>query len=222
MQKLANNKKLLKKFLESGAVIVDPESTFIDKNISLSKGCVIFPQTYLLGKTKIGQGSQIGPNVKIANTKIGNYCQIEFSVISDSIIKNKVTIGPFAHIRPETYLDDESHVGSFAEVKKSKVGRRSQVPHICYLGDAELGKDINYGAGAITCNYDGKDKHETIIEDNVFIGSGVELIAPIKIKKGAYVAAGSTVASKKDIPGNSLVICRRKDLVIKKNWEKNK
>lgn len=222
MKKLSSSPQLLKKFLKNKVVVIDPETTYVDKGVTIGQKTTILPFTFILGKSKIGSNSEIGPMTQIKDCRIGNQNKISFSVIFDSIIKNKVTIGPYAHIRPDTELDDEVKVGSFTEVKKSKVGRGSKLPHLGYLGDSKLGKGVNFGCGAITANYDGKIKRQTIIEDGVFIGSDSNLIAPLHIKKGAYIAAGSTVASKDPIPAHSLAVCRTRKLYIKKNWAKKR
>lgn len=222
MKKLSASPLLLKKLLKNKVVIVDPETTYIDKDVKIGQRTIILPFSFILGKTKIGSNCEIGPMTQIKNCRIGNQNKIIFSVVTDSILKNKITMGPYSHIRPKTNLEDEVKVGSFTEIKKSKVGKGSKLPHLAYLGDSKLGKGVNYGCGVITANYDGKNKHQTIIEDGVFIGSDSNLVAPLHIKKGAFIAAGSTIASKVPIPAHSLAVCRTKKLYIKKGWAKGR
>ena len=148
----------------------------------------------------------IGPNTEIENCTIGQGTVIKQSVLKDSKIGKEVNVGPFAHIRPETTVGNEVRVGNFVELKKSVIGDNTKVPHLSYIGDANFGENINIGCGTITVNYDGKDKHVTTIEDNSFIGCNSNLVAPVTIKKGSYVAAGSTITD--DVPEKSLAIAR--------------
>src|SRR5690606_7175900 len=167
---------------------------------------IIYPGSILKGNTEIGEDSIIGPHTEIENCSIGIGTVIRQSVVMDSKIGNKVNVGPFAHIRPETNVGNEVRVGNFVELKKSVIGNTSKIPHLSYIGDAQLGAGINIGCGTITVNYDGKQKHVTTIEDDSFIGCNSNLIAPVTIKQGSYVAAGSTITD--DIPEDSFAIAR--------------
>ncbi len=185
--------KTLEKLMDSGVVIIDPENTYID------------------GKTKIGRDTIIQPNVYIENSTIGKNCVVKMgSYIVDSKIGNGVQIGPYAHLRPESDIGDNAKIGNFSEIKKSKIGTGSKVPHLSYVGDSVIGKKVNIGAGTITCNYDGKNKHKTIIGDNVFVGSNVNFIAPVKIGSGVKIGAGSTITE--DVSKNKLVIARARQI----------
>ena len=160
----------------------------------------------------------IGPSVWIENSRFGENVTVRAGCyIVESSVGNDVTMGPFAHLRPETVVSDGAKIGNFVEIKKSKIGKGSKVPHLSYVGDAELGKDVNIGAGTITCNYDGVNKHRTTIGDNVFIGSDTMLVAPITVGSGAMTGAGSTIT--KDVPDGALAIGRARQTVIEK-WKK--
>ncbi|MDX2164814.1 MAG: bifunctional UDP-N-acetylglucosamine diphosphorylase/glucosamine-1-phosphate N-acetyltransferase GlmU [Gammaproteobacteria bacterium] len=169
------------------------------------------------GDVEIGAGSKIGANSIIKNSKIGKNVEIKpNSIIEDSVIGDDCSVGPFARLRPGTVLDKKVKIGNFTEIKKSHIGEGSKVPHLSYVGDAVLGKNVNFGAGSITCNYDGANKHQTIIGNNVFVGSDSQLIAPIKIGDGAYIGAGSTIT--KDAPENKLTVSRAKQTTVE-NWK---
>jgi len=212
--------RILKKLYMAGVTVVDPESTFISPDVRIGSDTVIQPGTYIFGNTKIGKSCSIGPNVYIEDTAIGNNVEIKFSsYMSSCKIKNNVIIGPFAHLRPEANIGNNSKIGNFVEIKKSKIGNRSKIPHLSYVGDANVGNNVNIGAGTITCNYDGVSKHQTIIEDNVFIGSDSMLVAPVKVGKGATTAAGSTIT--KDVDRDALAIERNQQKIIK-GWKKRK
>jgi bifunctional UDP-N-acetylglucosamine pyrophosphorylase/glucosamine-1-phosphate N-acetyltransferase len=179
---------------------------------------VIHPYTFIYGNTRIGKGCVIGPSVWIEDSKMGNEVTIKFSsYITDADIEDKVTIGPFAHLRPQTKILSGAKIGNFVEVKKSRIGLNSKVPHLSYIGDATVGEGVNIGAGTITCNYDGFQKHETMIEDDVFIGSDTMLVAPLKIGRGATTGAGSTIT--KDVPPGALAIGRARQVVIE-HWKR--
>lgn len=205
--------KIIKPNHGNGSVYID-ERTIIDLNV------MIFPNVSILGKTTILRGCVIWPGSVIIDSQIGEDCEIKSSWIVGAKIGKKAIIGPFANIRPGSVINDGAAIGTAAEIKNSTIGKNSKIPHHCYLGDAILGENVNFSAGAITCNYDGKKKHKTIIGDNAFIGSGVEIIAPRVIGKNAYIAAGSVVT--KDVPPNALYICRGpKKPKIVENWNKN-
>ncbi|KYD18786.1 N-acetylglucosamine-1-phosphate uridyltransferase [Caldibacillus debilis] len=199
-------KRIHEKHMKNGVTIIDPENTYIDCDVEIGRDTVIYPGTVIRGKTKIGEDCEIGPNTEIVNCEVGDATVIKHSLVTDSQVGSSVQIGPFAHIRPETKVDDEVRIGNFVEVKKSFIGKHSKVSHLSYIGDAEVGKDVNIGCGTITVNYNGVKKFKTIIEDEAFIGCNSNLVAPVTIGKGAYVAAGSTIT--KDVPGNALAIAR--------------
>jgi len=213
-------KKILKELMLKGVIIKDPSSTYIEKEVEIGIDTVIFPQTYIIGKSKIGENCFIGPFCWIENTEIGNNVRIEgFSHIVESKIYDFVKIGPFCRIRPLSEIKEYAKLGNFVEVKKSIIGKGSKANHLSYIGDTEMGENVNIGAGTITCNYDGKRKHKTIIEDNAFIGSDTQLVAPIKIGKYAFIGAGSTIT--KDVPPYALALARARQVNIK-DWVKRK
>src|SRR5210317_1678858 len=199
-------KKLIEDFMEQGVYFQDPTSTYIDSEVTISSGTKIFANTHLTGKTSIDADCVIGPNAQINDSSIGKNSKVVNSVINQSVIKENGNIGPFAHIRPGSELGEGVKVGSFAETKKSKIGKGSKVPHLAYVGDAELGENVNFSAGAITVNYDGKEKHKTEIKDGAFIGSDVMLVAPVTIGEDSMIGAGSVIT--KDVPSKALGIER--------------
>ena len=208
-------KDILYKLMMEGVGIIDPRTTFIERDVRIGRDTVIYPNCYIQGNSQIGKECIIEPGSMITNSIIGNSVIIKTCcVISDSKIANKVIIGPFAHLRPETELDDKVKIGNFVEIKKSKIGEGSKASHLSYLGNAILGRGVNVGAGTITCNYDGLKKHQTIIEDNVFIGSDTQFVAPVKIGEGAYIGAGSTITN--DVPSGSLALSRAKQVTRKR------
>ncbi|MBM4139960.1 MAG: UDP-N-acetylglucosamine diphosphorylase/glucosamine-1-phosphate N-acetyltransferase, partial [Nitrospira sp.] len=185
--------RIIKKWVSRGICFIDTNSVYISSNVKIDKGTTIYPNVHLEGNTRIGKGCTIYPNVRIQDSIVEDGAIIKDStLIEGSVVKRRASVGPFAHIRPGSEIGEEVKIGNFVEVKKSVIGSRTKASHLTYLGDSKIGKDVNIGAGTITCNYDGYKKHVTIIEDNVFIGSDSQLIAPVKIGKGAYVGAGST------------------------------
>ncbi len=200
----------------NGVTVVDPESTYIDKDVIIGQDTIIKPNTHIEGKTKIGKNCVIGPDTTITDSKTEDNVLITCSYVENSQIKKNVKIGPYAHIRPESILKENVKVGNFSEVKKSVVGEGSKVNHLSYIGDARVGKNVNIGAGTITCNYDGKNKFKTVINDEVFVGSNVNLVAPVTIGKKVLIAAGSTITD--DVLPNKLTIARARQITkVRKN-----
>lgn len=207
--------KIISEWLSAGVSFIDKLSAFIHPDAKIGMDTVIYPNVHIEGKTIIGKGCTIYPNTRIADSTIGNNVIIKDStVIESSIIKDKAAIGPFAHIRPGSVIGQSSKIGNFVEIKKSIIGEKTKASHLSYIGDAEIGKNVNIGAGTITCNYDGREKNKTIIEDNVFVGSDTQLIAPVSVGKGAYIGAGSTIT--KDVPPLSLAVSRTEQKNIEK------
>ncbi len=198
--------------IENGVLIRDPQNTYISADAIIGEGTEILPGTLLEGEVIIGENCKIGPNSRISNTKIGNNTVIESSVVRDSKIGSSTNIGPFAYIRPDCVIGDEVKIGDFVEVKNSVVGNGTKVSHLTYIGDTDAGERINFGCGTVTVNYDGKKKYRTIIEDDAFIGCNANLISPVHIGKGAYIAAGSTI--NKDVPAKGLSIARARQMNI--------
>lgn len=217
---LSEAERILKKrinehHMRSGVTIIDPINTYIGPDVVIGQDTVLYPGTSLVGSTVIGENCVIGPNSEISNCKVEEGTVIRQSVAHDSEIGKEVNIGPFAHIRPQSHIHDEVKIGNFVEVKKAVFGKGSKASHLSYIGDAEVGSDVNIGCGTITVNYDGKNKYLTKIEDGVFIGCNSNLVAPVSIGKGAYIAAGSTITE--DVPGEALSIARARQ-VNKENY----
>jgi bifunctional UDP-N-acetylglucosamine pyrophosphorylase/glucosamine-1-phosphate N-acetyltransferase len=188
--------------------------------VTVGADTIVHPGVHLEGRTQVGSGCVIHSSVRIVDTTVGDEVVINnFCLIIDSAISRGARVGPFAHIRPQSSVGEDAHVGNFVELKKTAMGRGSKANHLAYLGDATIGERVNIGAGTITCNYDGVAKHPTVIEDGAFIGSDSQLIAPVRVGKGAYVAAGSTITH--DVPADSLAIGRVKQ-VNKAGWAKRK
>ncbi|MBI4481950.1 MAG: bifunctional UDP-N-acetylglucosamine diphosphorylase/glucosamine-1-phosphate N-acetyltransferase GlmU [Acidobacteria bacterium] len=207
--------------MKEGITIRDPDSTFVDDTVRIGRDTEIFPGVVITGQTAIGEGCRIYPGVRISDSVLGNEVKVlDSSIIVASRVGNGTTVGPFAHVREHSEIGENARIGNFVEVKKSRLGNGTKAAHLAYLGDAIIGDRVNIGAGTITCNYDGYQKNQTIIEDEVFIGSDSQLVAPVRIGRGAYVAAGSTVTE--DVPPNALAIARGRQ-VIKQDWvEKRK
>ncbi len=198
--------RILEKHMRNGVSFYD-DNVYIDDDVQIGKDTVIFPNSYITGKTTIGNGVTIGPNAIIRNAVIHDRVAIEgFVVVEGAEILEESKIGPFSRLRPQTIIGRETHIGNFVEIKNSSIGEYSKANHLTYIGDATIGKDVNIGAGTITCNYDGINKHKTVIEDNVFVGSNTEIIAPVRIKRNAIIGAGSTIT--KNVPEDTLAISR--------------
>lgn len=203
-----------------GVTMVDPLHTYIEASVTLGPDTVIEPGCQLRGNTRIGRGCVLGAGSIIVDTRMGDRVRVRpYSVIQDSEIGDDALVGPMAHLRPGTVLEKGVCAGNFVEIKKTVMGQGSKAAHLTYLGDTEIGKNVNIGCGTITCNYDGEEKHRTIIEDDAFIGSDTQLIAPIKVGKGAYVGSGSTLT--RDVPAESLAVSRAPQKNIE-NWAKKK
>ncbi|PJZ02301.1 bifunctional UDP-N-acetylglucosamine diphosphorylase/glucosamine-1-phosphate N-acetyltransferase GlmU [Bacillus vallismortis] len=210
--------RINKRHMQNGVTLIDPLNTYISPDAVIGSDTVIYPGTVLKGEVQIGEDTIIGPHTEIMNSSIGSRTVIKQSVVNHSKVGNDVNIGPFAHIRPDSVIGNEVKIGNFVEIKKTQFGDRSKASHLSYVGDAEVGTDVNLGCGSITVNYDGKNKYLTKIEDGAFIGCNSNLVAPVTVGEGAYVAAGSTVTE--NVPGKALAIARarqvNKDDYVKK------
>ncbi len=204
-----------RELMANGVTIEDPNMTFIDIDVEIGQDTIIKPNTYLEGKTKIGSNCVIGPDVRMVNMIVGDRVEVQYSYCHDAEISNNVTVGPYVHIRPGTKIQEKVKVGNFVEIKNSNIGKGTKLPHLQYIGDSDVGENVNIGCGTVTCNYDGKNKHRTKIEDNAFIGCNTNLVAPVTVGEGAYTAAGSTIT--KDVPKNNLAIARARQTNID-NW----
>ncbi|MGE6379387.1 bifunctional UDP-N-acetylglucosamine diphosphorylase/glucosamine-1-phosphate N-acetyltransferase GlmU [Peribacillus muralis] len=211
-------KRINESHMRNGVTIIDPLTTFIEADVQIGQDTVINPGSYIKGNSVIGQDCLIGPNTEICDCEIGDGTEIFQSVAHESRIGSAVKIGPFAHVRPQTEIHDSVKIGNFVEIKKAVFGNGSKASHLSYIGDAEVGENVNIGCGSITVNYDGKNKHLTKIEDNVFIGCNSNLVAPVTIGEGAYVAAGSTITQ--DVPQEALSVARARQ-VNKEDYVKN-
>lgn len=211
----AMRKRILNGYMRSGVTIIDPSSTYIDDSVEIGTDTIIYPGTIIEGESKIGEDCIIGPNSRIVNSRIGNSAEVNSSVVLESTIGDGTHIGPFAYIRPDCDIGRNVKIGDFVEVKKSKIGDKTKISHLTYVGDAEVGKNVNLGCGVVFVNYDGKKKSKTIVGDNAFIGCNVNLISPVVVKNNSYIAAGSTITD--EVPENSLAIARSRQ-VIKEDW----
>lgn len=203
-------KRINEHWMRQGVTIIDPETTYISADAIIGQDTTLYPGTMISGATTIGQDCIIGPNSELLNCTIADRSVIKQSVVHDSEVGNDVAIGPFSHIRPNSFIGNDVKVGNFVEVKKSKLGNNSKASHLSYIGDAEIGDDVNLGCGSITVNYDGVHKYLTRVEDGAFIGCNANLVAPVTIGKNAFVAAGSTITE--DVPGESLSIARARQV----------
>ena len=199
--------RVRRRLMLEGVTLLDPDTTYIDQDVSIGRDTVVWPGAHILGATEIGEGCVIGDHVLIENCRLGEGTTVKHcSVVHDSRVGRDVEIGPCAHVRDQSTLEDHVRVGTSSEVKRSRLGEGVCDLHFSYVGDATVGAGANIGAGVITCNYDGVDKHPTIIEDGAFIGSDAALVAPVTIGKGAYVGAGSVIT--KNVPPGALALGR--------------
>ncbi|HEX7020327.1 MAG TPA: bifunctional UDP-N-acetylglucosamine diphosphorylase/glucosamine-1-phosphate N-acetyltransferase GlmU [Gemmatimonadaceae bacterium] len=202
--------------MAAGVTILDPATAWIGPDVSVGPDTIIHPGVYLEGTTRIGSNCEIHSGVRIVDSVIDDGATINnFCVIVESHVSSGAIVGPFAHLRPQSDVGESARVGNFVELKKTKLGKGSKANHLSYLGDATIGEKVNIGAGTITCNYDGTAKHPTVIEDGAFIGSDSQLVAPVRVGRGAYVAAGSSITE--DVPEESLAIARGRQ-VNKPGW----
>ncbi|MGH9941121.1 MAG: bifunctional UDP-N-acetylglucosamine diphosphorylase/glucosamine-1-phosphate N-acetyltransferase GlmU [Pyrinomonadaceae bacterium] len=203
-ERILRLRTLRRLMLDSGVTIIDPAHTYVSPEAQIGNDTVLHPGAHVEGRTVIGEGCEIRPGARISNSRLGHGVVVkDYCVISDSEIADHCTVGPFAHLRMNARLEEAAAVGNFVEMKKSRLGRKSKSMHLTYLGDATIGEGTNIGAGTITCNYDGKNKHPTIIEDGVKIGSDTMLVAPVRVGARSVTGAGSVVT--KDVPPDSLV-----------------
>ena len=208
-EKILRNRKNVE-LMDSGVILIDPNTAYIEDNVQIGQDTIIYPNVTIQGNTKIGKNCEILGNTRIENSVIADNVKIEASVVEQSILEQGVTVGPFAHLRPKAYLKETVHVGNFVEIKNATLEKGVKTGHLTYIGDAEIGQDTNVGAGTITCNYDGKNKHKTKIGKNAFIGSNSIIVAPVEIGDKVLTAAGSVIT--KDIPDEALAFGRAKQV----------
>jgi bifunctional UDP-N-acetylglucosamine pyrophosphorylase/glucosamine-1-phosphate N-acetyltransferase len=212
--------RITKKWMMRGVTFIDPATAFVSPLAEIGKDTIIYPGTYLEGRVRIGKSCMIYQGSRISESILGNGVVIkDNTVVEESRIGDGSAIGPFAHLRPHSEIGRAVKIGNFVETKKSVIKEGSKASHLTYLGDAVVGRNVNIGAGTITCNYDGRNKFKTVIESDVFIGSDTQLVAPVKIGKGAYVAAGATIT--RDVPAGDLAISRTKQQNLR-GWAKKK
>ena len=207
--------RLREYWMSEGVTFTDPSSCTLSEHCSFGTDVVIEPQTHLRGRCTIGAGCRIGPGSLLENTTLGNQVSVLMSVVRDTQVGDDVAVGPYAHLRPGSDIGDNCRIGNFVEVKKSRLNSGSKVNHLSYIGDAQLGSGVNVGAGTITANYDGVNKHQTVVGDGSKTGANSVLVAPVTIGSNVTIGAGSTIT--KNVPDNSLALGRAKQL-IKENW----
>ncbi|NDI37068.1 bifunctional UDP-N-acetylglucosamine diphosphorylase/glucosamine-1-phosphate N-acetyltransferase GlmU [Chengkuizengella sediminis] len=218
--------RILQQHMRNGVTVIDPANTYVEAEVTIGMDTTLLPGTRITANSHIGSSCLIGPNSEIQNTKIGEYVTIKQSVVIESSIENHTTVGPFAYLRPGSKIGEHVKIGDFVEIKNATIDHHSKISHLSYVGDAKVGKNVNIGCGVVTVNYDGFRKHVTEIEDEAFVGSNANLIAPIKVGKGSYVVAGSTLTE--DVDEDSVAIARVKQTTKKgyasklKNRIKNK
>ncbi|MDR5659190.1 bifunctional UDP-N-acetylglucosamine diphosphorylase/glucosamine-1-phosphate N-acetyltransferase GlmU [Serpentinicella sp. ANB-PHB4] len=210
---LAEVEKIMRKrineyHMNNGVTIIDPSNTYIEKQVQIGSDTIVYPNVILKGETVIGKACIIGHNSRIENAEIDNNVEVQNSTIIDSRVESGTTIGPYAYLRPKAHIGQNVKIGDFVEVKNAKIGNNSKASHLAYIGDAEVGENVNIGCGVVFVNYDGKNKYKTIVEDNAFIGSNSNLVAPVRVEASGYVASGSTIT--KDVTTGSLGIERGK------------
>lgn len=206
--------------MAEGVTFRNPDSVTVDATVSIGSDTIVYPFVVLEGKTSIGSDCVIGPGAHLKNCRVGDAVKIRTGTVAeDATIGDGASVGPYAHLRPGSVLGEEVKVGNFVETKKAVFGRGAKASHLSYIGDAEIGPDVNIGAGTITCNYDGVNKHLTVLEEGVFIGSDTQLVAPVRVGKGAYVGAGSTIT--KDVPPDALALSRTPQRVVE-GWAHKK
>jgi bifunctional UDP-N-acetylglucosamine pyrophosphorylase/glucosamine-1-phosphate N-acetyltransferase len=207
----ALRRRHLEQLMREGVSIVDPEHTYVDVDVTVGEDSVLLPGTILEGATSVGPRSTIGPSTHLSDCTVGEGAVVHSTRADGAHIGDGVEVGPFAHLRPGTVLDAGSRVGAFVQTKNAHLGAGAKIPHLAYVGDAEVGAGANLACGTVTVNFDGRDKHRTVVEDGAFVGCGSMLVAPVTIGSGAYVAAGSTITD--DVPPGALAIARARQVV---------
>lgn len=205
-------RRVLERLMYGGVTVEDPASTFVAAGVEIGRDTVLRPFTIIEGKTRIGEDCVVGPGARLVDAVLGNGVVVQYAVVVEAALGDRCIVGPFAYLRPGCEIAPGVKIGDFVEVKNARVGEGSKIPHLTYVGDAEIGAGVNVGAGTITCNYDGIRKHRTVIGDGAFIGSNANLVAPVVIGAGAYVAAGSTIT--RDVPPGALGVARSRQANI--------
>jgi bifunctional UDP-N-acetylglucosamine pyrophosphorylase/glucosamine-1-phosphate N-acetyltransferase len=212
----ALRRRTLERLMVEGVTILDPAATYVDDTVAVGADTVIYPGAVLEGATAIGAECVVGPGCHVTGSRIGDRVTLRpYCVLSDAVVEAEAQLGPFCHLRPQSHVGAGAKIGNFVELKKAKIGRGAKVPHLSYVGDATVGDKANIGAGAITCNYDGADKHETVIGAGAFVGTNSSLVAPVTIGAGAYVGAGSVIT--KSVPPGALAVARARQ-EMREGW----
>jgi bifunctional UDP-N-acetylglucosamine pyrophosphorylase/glucosamine-1-phosphate N-acetyltransferase len=208
--------RILDRLMTDGVTILDPASTYIEDTVTLGADTVVYPQVVIEGATSFGSDCVIGAGSHIRASRVGDRVTLKpYCIISEAVVEPDAVLGPFCHLRPGCHIGAKAKIGNFAELKKSRVGRGSKVPHVSYVGDTTIGENVNVGAGTVTCNYDGVGKHPTTIGVGAFVGTNSSLVAPLTIGEGAYIGAGSTIT--KDVPAGGLAVARGQQ-IVKEGW----
>jgi bifunctional UDP-N-acetylglucosamine pyrophosphorylase/glucosamine-1-phosphate N-acetyltransferase len=205
--------RILEELMANGVTVVDPDTTYVDVDVRIGTDTTILPLTFLQGGTRVGGGCTLGPSTRIVDSRVGDGAEVTFSVVRGARLGAGAMVGPYASLRPGTVIEAGGKAGTFVEMKNTKVGPGSKVPHLSYMGDAVIGRHVNVGAGSITCNYDGYEKHRTVIGDESFIGSDTMLVAPVRLGKRAWTGAGSVIG--KDVPGGALAVERAEQRTVR-------
>jgi len=209
-------RRILDRLMVEGVTILDAASTYVDDTVAVGIDTVLHPGVILAGRTTVGAECVVGAGSSVSGSRIGDRVTLlPYCVLNDSTVENGAFLGPFCHLRPLSHVGPGAKIGNFVELKKSRIGRGAKVPHLAYVGDATLGENVNFGAGAITCNYDGTAKHETVVGAGAFIGTNASLVAPITVGDGAYVGAGSVIT--RDVPPGALAVTRATQ-TVREGW----
>lgn len=206
-------------WMRKGVMLVDPNTTHIGPKALLESGCTLLPGCMIHGESTVAKGAVVGPNTWLKSARIGENVTVNASQVVESTVGKNTTVGPFAYIRPGCVIGEKARIGDFVELKNSTIGDGTKVSHLTYIGDSDFGKGINVGCGVVTVNYDGKKKYRTVVEDSAFIGCNVNLVSPVKVGKGAYLAAGGTITE--EVPEDALVVARAR-AVVKPLWAKKR
>lgn len=212
-------KRINERLMSEGVTFVDPNQTYVEKDVQIGRDTILYPGTSLKGKTVIGEDCEVGPNAHLDNVILGTAVSVKESTLADSVVGDATAVGPYAYVRPGSKIGSDVKIGDFVEVKNSVIGNGTKISHLTYVGDAEVGERVNLGCGVVFVNYDGKNKYKTVVEDECFVGCNVNLVSPVTVGKGAYVAAGSTIT--KDVPAGALGVARERQSNIE-GWVERK
>ena len=211
--------RIVRAHIRAGVRVMDPAAVYIDPRVAIGRGTVLLPGTILRGETRIGSGCTIGPNAMVRDCVIGDETEVNASQVNESTIGCRTHVGPFAYVRPGCTIGDDIKVGDFVEVKNSTLGDGTKISHLTYVGDSDVGRHVNFGCGTVTTNYDGVKKYRCTIGDNAFIGCNTNLVAPVTVGDGSYIAAGATIT--KDVPADALAVARARQ-ENKEGWAKRR